>query len=95
MTKAVHTQADEWHAAEVRDGVVVLAAIMIALIIVLLMGRALVVPLRALRDGALKIAHTDLEDEIARVKAGGVEPIPAPLPVYTTEEIGQVAPCSG
>ena len=48
-------------------------------------------PLRVLRDGALKVAHTDLEEEIARVKAGGAEPIPEPLPVYTTEEIGQVA----
>ena len=68
-----------------------LAAIVIALVIVLLMARALVVPLRILRDGALKVAHTDLEAEVARVKAGGAEPIPDPLPVYTTEEIGQVA----
>ena len=44
-----------------------------------------------LRDGALKVAHTDLEEEIARVQAGGAEPVPQPLPVYTTEEIGQVA----
>mgnify|MGYP006955159328 CR=1 FL=1 len=44
----------------------------------------------SLRDGALKVAHTDLEHEVARVK-GGAEPTPEPLPVYTTEEIGQVA----
>ena len=56
----------------------------------LLVARALVGPLRVLRDGALKVAHTDLEDEIARVRAGA-EPIPRPLAVYTTEEIGQVA----
>nr|BBX78531.1 hypothetical protein MFLOJ_23180 [Mycobacterium florentinum] len=91
VTKSVQTQADERRTAAIVDGVVVLAAIVIALIIVLLMARALVVPLRMLRDGALKVAHTDLEEEIARVKAGEAEPIPAPLPVYTTEEIGQVA----
>ncbi|PLV45212.1 integral membrane sensor signal transduction histidine kinase, partial [Mycobacterium tuberculosis variant microti OV254] len=91
VTKAVHSQADARRAAAIRDGVLVLAAIAVALIIVLLMARALVVPLRVLRDGALKVAHTDLEEEIARVKAGGAEPVPAPLPVYTTEEIGQVA----
>jgi signal transduction histidine kinase len=91
VTKAVHTQANERRDAAILDGVLVLAAITIALIVVLLMARALVVPLRVLRDGALKVAHTDLEEEIARVKAGGTEPIPAPLPVYTTEEIGQVA----
>jgi signal transduction histidine kinase len=38
----------------------------------------------------LKVAHNDLEREIARVRAGDESP-PAPLPVYTTEEIGQVA----
>ncbi|MEM6104644.1 ATP-binding protein [Mycobacterium sp. 050272] len=91
VTKSVHTQADDRRNSAIVDGVLVLAAIVIALLIVLLMARALVVPLRVLRDGALKVAHTDLEEEIARVKAGEAEPIPAPLPVYTTEEIGQVA----
>ncbi|MEZ0349773.1 ATP-binding protein [Mycobacterium sp. pR1184] len=91
VTRSVHTQADDRRNSAIVDGVVVLAAIVIALIIVLLMARALVVPLRLLRDGALKVAHTDLEEEIARVKAGEAEAIPAPLPVYTTEEIGQVA----
>ncbi|MBV8785607.1 MAG: HAMP domain-containing protein [Mycobacterium sp.] len=91
VTKSVHAQADERRNAAIIDTVVVLAAIVIALIVVLLVARELVRPLRVLRDGALKVAHTDLEDEIARVKAGGPEPIPTPLPVYTTEEIGQVA----
>ncbi|WP_141682075.1 HAMP domain-containing sensor histidine kinase, partial [Mycobacterium malmoense] len=77
--------------AAIIDTVVVLSAIVVALVIVLLVARALVRPLRVLRDGALKVAHTDLEEEIARVKAGGAEPTPQPLPVYTTEEIGQVA----
>ncbi len=31
------------------------------------------------------------ENEIAQVRGGGPEPIPQPLAVYTTEEIGQVA----
>lgn len=91
VTKSVHTQADERRNSAIVDGVLVLAAIVIALLVVLLMARALVMPLRVLRDGALKVAHTDLEEEIARVKAGEAEPIPAPLPVFTTEEIGQVA----
>ena len=91
VTKSVHAQAADRRNAAILDTVLVLAAIVIALVIVLLVARALVRPLRVLRDGALKVAHTDLEDEIARVKAGGAEPTPAPLPVYTTEEIGQVA----
>jgi len=91
VTKSVHDQATQRRDAAILDAVLVLAAIVIALAIVLLVARALVVPLRILRDGALKVAHTDLEEEVARVKAGGAEPIPDPLPVYTTEEIGQVA----
>ena len=91
VTKSVHAEADDRRNAAILDTVLVLAAIVIALVIVLLVARALVRPLRVLRDGALKVAHTDLEEEVARVKAGGAEPIPQPLPVYTTEEIGQVA----
>jgi signal transduction histidine kinase len=91
VTKSVQSQANARRDAAIRDAGLVLAAIVIAVIIVLLVARALVVPLRVLRDGALKVAHTDLEEEIARVRAGDAEPIPHPLPVYTTEEIGQVA----
>ena len=91
VTKSVHAQAAERRSAAILDAVLVLAAILIALVVVLLVARALVRPLRILRDGALKVAHTDLEEEIASVKAGGAEPVPSPLPVYTTEEIGQVA----
>lgn len=90
VTKSVQTQATARRDAAIRDAELALAAIAIALVVVLLMARALVGPLRALRDGALKVAHTDLDDEIARVRAGE-EPVPQPLPVYTTEEIGQVA----
>ncbi|OBH59870.1 ATP-binding protein [Mycobacterium sp. E2479] len=91
VTKSVHAQAAERRSAAILDAVLVLAAIVVALLVVLLVARALVRPLRILRDGALKVAHTDLEEEIASVKAGGAEPVPSPLPVYTTEEIGQVA----
>src|SRR6202012_5504657 len=91
VTKAVHAKDPDRRSAAVLDSALVRAAMVIALLIVLLVARALVKPLRGLRDGALKVAHTALEEEIARVRAGGAEPIPEPLPVYTTEEIGQVA----
>jgi signal transduction histidine kinase len=90
VTKSVQDQAADRRDAAMRDTGLMLAALVIALGIVLLVARALVGPLRVLRDGALKVAHTDLEDEIARIRAGA-EPIPRPLAVYTTEEIGQVA----
>jgi signal transduction histidine kinase len=90
VTKSVEDQASNRRDAAIRDSVLVLAAIVAVLIIVLLVARSLIQPLRLLRDSALKVAHEDLEREIVRVRAGD-EHAPEPLPVYTTEEIGQVA----
>jgi signal transduction histidine kinase len=90
VTKSVEDEARQRRDAAIRDTVVVLAAILAALGIVLLVARSLVQPLRVLRDSALKVAHEDLEREIIRVRAGDEQP-PEPLPVHTSEEIGQVA----
>ncbi len=90
VTNWVQRQATAKRDAAVRDAVLVSVAIGLALVVMILVARALIKPLRVLRDGALKVAHTDLEGEIERVR-GGAEPIPQPLAVYTTEEIGQVA----
>ncbi|MEZ0362295.1 ATP-binding protein [Mycobacterium sp. pUA109] len=90
VTKSVEDQAADRRNAAIRDTILVLVALAIALGVVLWVARSLVAPLRTLRDSALKVAHTDLEDEIARVRAGD-DRAPVPLPVYTTEEVGQVA----
>ena len=90
LTKSVQQLAADRRNAVIRDALLTLAAFVIALVVVLLVARSLIRPLRTLRDGALKVAHTDLEQEIARVRAGD-EREPEPLPVYTTEEVGQVA----
>jgi signal transduction histidine kinase len=90
VTKSVEDQAHNRRDAAIRDTVVVPAAIIAALAIVLLVARSLIQPLRVLRDSALKVAHEDLEREITRVRAGDEKP-PEPLPVHTTDEIGQVA----
>ena len=86
----VRDEADDARSDALRDALVVLAAFVIVLVIVVLVARSLTRPLRRLRDGALKIAHEDLVREINRVKAGD-ESEPDPLPIYTSEEIGQVA----
>ncbi|CAN5537420.1 sensor histidine kinase [soil metagenome] len=86
----VRDEADDARSDAIRDALVVLAAFVIVLVIVVLVARSLTRPLRRLRDGALKIAHEDLVREIDRVKAGD-ESEPDPLPIYTSEEIGQVA----
>lgn len=88
---AVEAQADDARNDAIRDAILVATAIISAIVIVLLVARSLVRPLRTLRDSALRVAHQDLAKEIERVRAGG-ELIPVtPIPVQTTEEIGQVA----
>ncbi len=88
---AVNSAADAQRSAAIRDAVLVVLAFVAALILVLLVARSLVRPLRLLRDSALKVAHEDLAAELDRVRAGAEPPPVTPIPVYTTEEIGQVA----
>lgn len=90
VVQQVEHRAAERRSAAVRDSALVLSAIIATLVVVWLVARSLVRPLHTLRDSALQVAHSDLEQEIARVRAGD-EREPDPLPVYTTEEVGQVA----
>ncbi|MDT5324840.1 MAG: hypothetical protein QOF25_1992, partial [Mycobacterium sp.] len=91
VTSGVEDQAAAKRTEAIRDSVIVGAAVLIALLIVTLVARTLVRPLRKLRDGALQVAHQDLAQELERVRAGGPADPVQPLPVHTTEEVGQVA----
>ena len=91
VTTGVEDQATAKRNEAIRDSVIVGVAILIALLIVTLVARTLVRPLRKLRDGALQVAHRDLAQELERVRAGGPADPVRPLPVHTTEEVGQVA----
>jgi signal transduction histidine kinase len=91
MTGAVADQASAARTEAIRDSAIVLGAILLALLLVALVARSLVRPLHTLRDSALRVAHVDLSREIDRVRSGK-EPGPVePIPVHTTEEVGQVA----
>lgn len=91
VTSAVTDKAAAARSALIRDAVVVAVVILLALIIVILVAGSLVRPLRRLRDSALKVAHEDLTREIEHVRAGGQAPPVDPIPVHTSEEVGQVA----
>jgi signal transduction histidine kinase len=91
VTGAVESQAAAQRTAAIRDTAIVIGAILLVLLLVILVARSLVRPLRRLRDSALRVAHNDLAREIERVRGGG-EPGPVqPIPVLTSEEVGQVA----
>ncbi|TPG34645.1 ATP-binding protein [Mycolicibacterium hodleri] len=91
VTSSVEDQANTKRQAAVRDSVIVGVAMLLAIAIVLVVARSLVRPLRKLRDGALKVAHEDLARELERVRTGGPPSLVQPLPVNSTDEIGQVA----
>ncbi len=88
---AVEKEANAQRTAAIRDSAIVVGAMLLVLLLVIFVARSLVRPLRTLRDSALKVAHEDLAGEIDRVR-GGAEPGPVvPIPVHTSEEVGQVA----
>lgn len=91
LTAAVDERAADRRSAAIRDAVVVITMLVLALLVVVLVARSLVGPLRRLRDSALRVAHTELARELEQVRTGG-DPGPLrPIPVHTTEEVGQVA----
>ncbi|MDT5012946.1 MAG: hypothetical protein QOH57_4563 [Mycobacterium sp.] len=91
VTKSVDKGATAARTAAIRDSAIVAAALVLALLLVFLVARSLIRPLRRLRDGALRVAHENLPDEIERINAGEQPGAIQPIPVNTTEEIGQVA----
>lgn len=91
IPETVHQRASEARTAAIRDAALVGAAIVVALLLVLLVARTLIRPLRTLRDSALKVAHEDLAREVEQVRADGKSPRVQPVPVHTSEEVGQVA----
>jgi signal transduction histidine kinase len=91
VTGAVDRAAAAQRTAAIRHSAIVVGAMLLALLLVILVARSLVRPLRRLRDSALQVAHEDLAREIERVRAGGEAGHVEPTPVYTSEEVGQVA----
>ena len=79
--------------AAFRDGALVLVALLIALVLTVFVARSMVIPLRVLRRSALEVARTKLPaaiDRILRDREAEGETV-EPVPVHTTEEVGQVA----
>ncbi|MGY1944060.1 ATP-binding protein [Nocardia asiatica] len=72
---------------------VVIATILAALLLAVFVARSMIVPLHRLRLAALRVAESDLPHEVAQLRNGASpEEVPLePMPVRSTEEIGQLA----
>lgn len=84
---------EEAGADVVRDSTILLGALFATLLLVVVVARSMLVPLRTLRDTAFDVADRRLPDAIRRIR--DTDDVPdiavAPVAVHTREEIGQVA----
>ncbi|WP_167837635.1 HAMP domain-containing sensor histidine kinase [Nocardia altamirensis] len=89
MSSLVSTsQRDAWTYTAV-----VVATILAALLLAVFVARSMIVPLHRLRLAALRVAESDLPHEVSQLRNGASpEEVPLePMPVRSTEEIGQLA----
>ncbi|MGW4483262.1 sensor histidine kinase [Amycolatopsis sp. NPDC004368] len=96
----LRTQADDLAGSAVRSawvgGVIVLAALIAALILMLVIARLMLRPLRVLRTTALDVAYTRLPETVQSI-LDDPDPVNAskkavdPVPVTSRDEIGEVA----
>ena len=72
--------------------VLVILALLIGAIVVILIARALLASLRVLRLSALDVARRRLPEAVHRMRSGATLDVDVqPVPITTTEEIGEVA----
>ena len=93
MSAVVTDRADAARTAAIRNSLIVLACLLAALLFAILVARSLVRPISRLRDGTLRVAHHDLAGELSRIDSGAsIDDLQVePVPIHTTEEIGQLA----
>ncbi|MGI5221573.1 ATP-binding protein [Nocardia sp. CA-290969] len=89
----VQRMADKALRDAVVYSIVVLLTILAALLLAVFVARSMIVPLHRLRLAALRVAESDLPDEVAQLRTGAApEEVPLePMPIRSEEEIGQLA----
>jgi signal transduction histidine kinase len=73
------------------DAAIILLALLASLMLALFVARALIVPLRKVRAGALEVANDRLPETVARIRSGQEPEEITPIPVHSHEELGQLA----
>jgi len=73
------------------DAAIILLALVASLMLALFVARALIVPLRKVRAGALEVANDRLPETVARIRSGQEPEEITPIPVHSHEELGQLA----
>jgi signal transduction histidine kinase len=96
LRNQTNSNANAARAQALQDGGILAGALLVAFLVTLMVARSLVQSLRRLRSGALEVARTKLPQSVQRILADP-DPIKAsnkavePVPVFTADEIGEVA----
>jgi signal transduction histidine kinase len=83
--------ASSTKARALTDAAIILLALIASLMLALFVARALIVPLRKVRTGALEVANEQLPETVARIRRGEEPDDIVPIPVHSHEELGQLA----
>jgi signal transduction histidine kinase len=78
----------------VRDATILLGSLLLTLLLVVVVARSMLVPLRVLKNTAFDVADRRLPETIRQMQEADADPSAAsvaPVAVHTREEIGQVA----
>lgn len=73
------------------NAIITLLALLAAILLALMVSRLLINPIRKVREGALNVAHEQLPEAVARIRAGEEPGEITPIDVTTHEEVGQLA----
>ena len=87
----VAASASQSKSRALTDAAIILTALLASLLLALFVARALIVPLRKVRAGALEVANEQLPETVARIRAGKAPEDITPIPVHSHEELGQLA----
>jgi signal transduction histidine kinase len=85
------TSASQSKSRALTDSAIIVIALLASLLLALFVARALIVPLRKVRAGALEVANERLPDTVARIRQGKTPDEITPIPVHSHEELGQLA----
>jgi signal transduction histidine kinase len=87
----IATRASASKTRALTDSSIILGALLASLLLALVMARALINPLRRVRNGALDVAHVQLPESVKRIRNGKEPEEIKPIAVHSKEELGQLA----
>ena len=91
IDRELTTNANDSRARALAGAGITLGALVAAILLALLISRLILNPIKRVREGALSVAHEQLPQAVARLRAGQDPGRIHPIDVSSKEEVGQLA----